>query len=75
MLLAIFALIFWAIKIEIDSAHFRWKALVENLVVPIVLLLNHITFQFSWSKPIGLILKITSFFCIVIGGYIIYSSR
>ncbi len=75
MLTFILLLIGWAIRNEMEAVEFRWRHLGQQLVVPTMLLFNHLAFEFRWQGLLGFAMNVLAFAWLFIGGYIVLYVR
>jgi hypothetical protein len=72
MMVVILFLIGWSIQIELKSVEFSWKQLGHGFVVPVILLLNHLAFEFRWPKLAGIAITTLAFTWLFVAGYVVY---
>ncbi|MFT3992346.1 MAG: hypothetical protein QM680_13155 [Luteolibacter sp.] len=72
MLTVILALIGWNIQIEMASVEFNWRHLGRGLIVPAMLLFNHLAFAFRWPGLLGFAMNVLAFGWIIIGGFLVF---
>jgi hypothetical protein len=61
------SLFFWTLSISLDSSNPYRDVNYESLIVPIMLLLNHISFSFKFSTTHTVMLRILAFSWLVFG--------
>jgi len=62
MLTVILALVGWSIQIELSEVEFSWRHLGRGLIVPAMLLFNHLAFAFRWPGLLGFALNVLAFY-------------
>jgi hypothetical protein len=72
MMVVILFLIGWSIQIELNSVEFSWKQLGHGFVVPVMLLLNQLAFEFRWPRLVGIAMTTLAFTWLFVAGYIVY---
>ena len=72
MLTLILALVGRSIQIEMAAVEFSWKHLGRGLVVPAMLLFNHLAFAFRWPGLLGFAMNVLAFAWLIIGGYLVF---
>jgi hypothetical protein len=71
MLAVILFLVGWNIQIEMAAVEFGWRQLGRGLVVPLMLLFNHLAFAFRWPGLLGFAKNVLAFAWLIIGGYLV----
>jgi len=45
---------------------------LSGFLVPLMLLFNHLAFQFRWSQPVTIALRVCAYFWVIFGGIVIF---
>lgn len=72
MLIVILLLFGWNIQIELAAVEFSWRDLGRGLVVPAMLLFNHLAFAFRWPGSLGFAMNVLALAWLVIAGYLVF---
>jgi len=72
MLTVILVLVGWIIQNQMAAVEFSWRRLGRRLIVPAMLLFNHLAFAFDWPGMLDFAMKGLAFAWIVIGGYLVF---
>jgi hypothetical protein len=75
MMVVILFLIGWSIQIELKSVEFSWMQLGHGFVVSVMLLLNHLAFEFRWPRLVGIAMTTWAVTSIFVAGSIVYVDR
>ena len=71
MLFFLILLIGWSVQIEVTADEFIWGYLFRGLIVPLMLLFNHLAFAFSWPRRVSIFLKVLAVSWLVFGSILI----